>query len=75
LRAASIVRGSLNRDSSFKNNVLANTKKSSKKVEVLDRTNKKPDVASRNVVLNTKIVTDVDVKNILKAKDVLRVSC
>ncbi|GKA30775.1 retrovirus-related pol polyprotein from transposon TNT 1-94 [Tanacetum coccineum] len=33
------------------------------------------DVASENVVLNKKIVTDVDVKNALKAKDVLCVSC
>ncbi|GJR19930.1 retrovirus-related pol polyprotein from transposon TNT 1-94 [Tanacetum coccineum] len=41
LRAASSVRGPSNRDSSLKNNVLANTKKSSKKVEVSVRTNKK----------------------------------
>ncbi|GJZ37995.1 integrase, catalytic region, zinc finger, CCHC-type containing protein [Tanacetum coccineum] len=55
--------------------VLANTKKSSKKVEVSDRTNKKPDVASKNVALNKKIVTNVDVKNALIANDVLCVSC
>nr|GEW31003.1 Gag-Pol polyprotein [Tanacetum cinerariifolium] len=60
----------LNRDSSFKNSVLSNTNKSSKKVEVSDRTNKKTDVASTNIVLNKKIVTDVDVKNALKAKNV-----
>ncbi|GKB98318.1 hypothetical protein Tco_0984455 [Tanacetum coccineum] len=75
LRAASNVRGPSNRDLSFKNSVLANTKKLSEKVEVYDWTNKKPDVTSRNVVLNKKIVTDVDVKNALKAKDVLYVSC
>ncbi|GKA13189.1 integrase, catalytic region, zinc finger, CCHC-type containing protein [Tanacetum coccineum] len=75
LRAASSVRGPSNRDSSFKNSVLANTKNSSAKVEVSDRTSKKPDFASRIVVLKTKIVTDVNVKNALKAKDVLCVSC
>ncbi|GKC12805.1 hypothetical protein Tco_1009587 [Tanacetum coccineum] len=32
-------------------------------------------VASKNVVSNKKIVTDADVKNALKAKDVLCVSC
>ncbi|GKD35703.1 retrovirus-related pol polyprotein from transposon TNT 1-94 [Tanacetum coccineum] len=61
----------MNRDSSFKNSVLSNTKKSSEKVEVSDRTNKKIDVASMNVTLNKKIVTDVDVKNALIAKNVL----
>ncbi|GKD54036.1 integrase, catalytic region, zinc finger, CCHC-type containing protein, partial [Tanacetum coccineum] len=75
LRAASSVRGTSNRDSSFKNSVLANTKKSSAKVEVSDRINKKSYVASRNVVLNTKSVIDIDVKNALKAKNVLCVSC
>ncbi|GKC15756.1 integrase, catalytic region, zinc finger, CCHC-type containing protein [Tanacetum coccineum] len=72
---ASSVRGQSSRDSSFKNSILANTKKSSERVEVSDRTNKKPDVASKNVVLNKTIITDVDVKNALKAKDVLCVSC
>ncbi|GJR70370.1 hypothetical protein Tco_0016435 [Tanacetum coccineum] len=69
------VRRPLNKDSSFKNIALSNTKKSSEKVEAFDRTNKKPNVASKNVVLNKKIVTDADVKNALKAKDVLCVSC
>ncbi|GKB27355.1 hypothetical protein Tco_0866756 [Tanacetum coccineum] len=41
LRAASSVRGPSNRDSSFKNSVFANTKKSLEKVEVSVRTNKK----------------------------------
>ncbi|GJZ97481.1 hypothetical protein Tco_0669934 [Tanacetum coccineum] len=75
LKAASSVRGPSNRDSSFKNSVLANTKKSSEKVEVSDMTNQKPDVVSKNVVLNEKIVTNFDVKNALKAKDLLCVSC
>ncbi|GJZ73849.1 integrase, catalytic region, zinc finger, CCHC-type containing protein [Tanacetum coccineum] len=50
LRATSSVRRPSNRDSSFKNSVLSNTKNSSEKVEVSDRTNKKPDVAFKNVV-------------------------
>ncbi|GKD35779.1 retrovirus-related pol polyprotein from transposon TNT 1-94 [Tanacetum coccineum] len=75
LKAASSVRRPSNRDSSFKNSVLSNTKKSSEKVEVSVRTNKKTYVASKNVVSNKKIVTDVDVKNALKAKNVLCVSC
>ncbi|GJT87078.1 hypothetical protein Tco_1068795 [Tanacetum coccineum] len=75
LKAAPSVRRPLNRDSSFKNSVLSNTKKSSEKVEVSARTNKKIYVASKNVVSNKKIVTDVDVRNALKAKDVLCVSC
>ncbi|GJR54000.1 retrovirus-related pol polyprotein from transposon TNT 1-94 [Tanacetum coccineum] len=75
LSAASSVRRPLNTDSSLKNSVLSNTKKSSKKVDVSVSTNKKTYVASKNVVLNKKIVTDVDVQNALKVKDVLCVSC
>ncbi|GKD30989.1 hypothetical protein Tco_1241767 [Tanacetum coccineum] len=75
LKAASSVRRPSNRDSPFKNSILSNTKKSSEKVEVSIRTNKKTYVASKNVVSNKKIITDVDVKNALKAKDVLCVSC
>ncbi|GJR21381.1 hypothetical protein Tco_0969908 [Tanacetum coccineum] len=75
LKAASSVRRPSNTDSSFKNSVLLNTKNSSEKVETFVRTNKKTYVASTNVVSNKKIVTDVDVKNALKAKDVLCVSC
>ncbi|GJT75690.1 integrase, catalytic region, zinc finger, CCHC-type containing protein [Tanacetum coccineum] len=75
LKAASSVRRPSNRDLPFKNSVLSNTKKSSEKVEVSVRTNKKTYAASKNVVLNKKIVTDVNVKNALKAKDVLCVSC
>ncbi|GKD68425.1 retrovirus-related pol polyprotein from transposon TNT 1-94 [Tanacetum coccineum] len=75
LKAAPSVRRPSNRDSSFKNSVLSNNKKSSEKVEVYVCTNKKTDVAYKNVVSNKKIVTDVDVKNALKAKNVLCVSC
>ncbi|GJY15955.1 integrase, catalytic region, zinc finger, CCHC-type containing protein [Tanacetum coccineum] len=72
LRAASSIRGPSNRDSSFQNSVLANTKKSSEKVEASVSTNKKTYVASKNVVSYKKIATNVDVKNALKVKDVLR---
>ncbi|GJX18720.1 retrovirus-related pol polyprotein from transposon TNT 1-94, partial [Tanacetum coccineum] len=75
LSAASSVRRPLNRDSPLKNSVLSNTKNSSEKVEVSVRTNKKTYVASKNVVSNKKIVTDIDVENALKTKDVLCVSC
>ncbi|GKC86347.1 hypothetical protein Tco_1142064 [Tanacetum coccineum] len=75
LSATSSVRRPLDRDSPLKNSVLPNTKKSSEIVDVSVRTNKKKYVASKNVVLNKKIVTDVDVQNDLKAKDVLCVSC
>ncbi|GJX81483.1 hypothetical protein Tco_0330964 [Tanacetum coccineum] len=75
LSAASSVRRPLNRDLPLKNSVLSNTKKSSEKVEVSVRTNKKTYVASKNVVSNKKIVTHVDVQNSLEAKDVLCVSC
>ncbi|GJT06473.1 integrase, catalytic region, zinc finger, CCHC-type containing protein [Tanacetum coccineum] len=54
LSATSSVRRPPNRDSSFKNSVVSNTKNLSKKVKVSDRTNKKPDVASKNIALNTR---------------------
>ncbi|GJV84503.1 hypothetical protein Tco_1524401 [Tanacetum coccineum] len=75
LSVASSVRRSLNRDSPLKNSVLSNTKKSSEKVEVFVKTNKKTYVASKNIFSNKKIITDVDVKNTIKVKDVLCVSC
>ncbi|GKD21092.1 retrovirus-related pol polyprotein from transposon TNT 1-94 [Tanacetum coccineum] len=75
LRATSSVRRALNRDSSFKNSVLSNTKNSSEKVEVSYKLNKKSDVASKNVDSNKKIVTNDDIKNALIAKNVLCVSC
>ncbi|GJV64069.1 retrovirus-related pol polyprotein from transposon TNT 1-94 [Tanacetum coccineum] len=75
LRSISSVRRPSHRDSSFKNSVLSNTKNSSEKVEVSDRTNKKSNVASKNVDSNKKIVTNDDIKNALIAKNVLCVSC
>ncbi|GKD73524.1 integrase, catalytic region, zinc finger, CCHC-type containing protein, partial [Tanacetum coccineum] len=75
LGATSSVRIPSNKDSSFKNSVLSNTKNSSEQVEVSDRTNKKPDVASKNVDLDKKIVINYDIKNALIAKNVLCVSC
>ncbi|GJW62950.1 retrovirus-related pol polyprotein from transposon TNT 1-94 [Tanacetum coccineum] len=75
LRAISSVRIPSNRDSSFKNNVLSNTKNSSEKVEVFDRSNKKSYVASKNVDSNKNIVTNDDIKNAVIAKTVLYVSC
>ncbi|GJZ12805.1 retrovirus-related pol polyprotein from transposon TNT 1-94 [Tanacetum coccineum] len=75
LKVASSFRRPSNRDSPFKNSVLSNTKKSFEKVEVFVRTNKKTYVAYKNVVSNKKVVTDVDVKNALKVKDVSCVSC
>ncbi|GJW04874.1 hypothetical protein Tco_1563730 [Tanacetum coccineum] len=74
-KAVSSVRRPSNRDSPLKNSVLSNTKNSSEKVEVSVRTNKKTYVASKNVVSNKKIVTGFNVKNALKAKDVLCFSC
>nr|GEZ18680.1 hypothetical protein [Tanacetum cinerariifolium] len=56
------------------NSVLSNTKNSSEKVEVSDRTNNKPYVASKNVALDKNIVTNDDIKNALIAKNVLCVS-
>ncbi|GJZ51636.1 retrovirus-related pol polyprotein from transposon TNT 1-94 [Tanacetum coccineum] len=72
LKAAFSVIRSSNRDSSFKNSVLTNTKNSLEKVEVSIRKNKMTYVASKNVFSKKKIVTDANVKNALKAKDVLR---
>ncbi|GKB00743.1 hypothetical protein Tco_0828736 [Tanacetum coccineum] len=74
LKAASSIRRPSNTDSPFKNSVLLNTKNSSEKVETSVRTNKNTYVVSTDVISNKKIVTDVDVKNDLKAKDVLCVS-
>ncbi|GJZ35971.1 hypothetical protein Tco_0581788 [Tanacetum coccineum] len=73
LSATSSVRRPSNRDSSFKNSVTSNTKNFSEKVEVSDRTNKKQDVASTNVALNT-IITNDEIKNALIAKNVLCVT-
>ncbi|GJZ04107.1 integrase, catalytic region, zinc finger, CCHC-type containing protein [Tanacetum coccineum] len=74
LSATSNVRRSSNRDSSFKDSLISNTKNSAEKVEVSNRTNKKPDVASKNIALNT-FVTNDEIKNALIAKNVLCVTC
>ncbi|GJU95833.1 retrovirus-related pol polyprotein from transposon TNT 1-94 [Tanacetum coccineum] len=75
LKDATSVRRPSRRGSSSKNCVLLNNKNHSEDVEVSARTNKKTNVVSkRNVVQNKKIVTNVDVKNAYKAKDVLCVS-
>ncbi|GJT99277.1 retrovirus-related pol polyprotein from transposon TNT 1-94 [Tanacetum coccineum] len=70
LKDATSVRRPLSRGSLSKNSVLLNTKNHSEYVEVHVRTIKKTNVAAKkNVVQNKKIVTNVDVKNALKAKD------
>ncbi|GJZ51976.1 integrase, catalytic region, zinc finger, CCHC-type containing protein [Tanacetum coccineum] len=74
LSTNSSVRRPSSRDLSFKTSVVSNTKNSSEEVEVSDRTNKKPDVASKNVALNT-FVTNDEIKNALIAKNVLCVTC
>ncbi|GJY02950.1 hypothetical protein Tco_0361102 [Tanacetum coccineum] len=74
LSATSTFRRPSNKDSSLKNNVVSNTKNSLEKVEVSDRINQKPNVASKNVALNT-IVTNDEIKNALLAKNVLCISC
>ncbi|GKB70994.1 retrovirus-related pol polyprotein from transposon TNT 1-94 [Tanacetum coccineum] len=69
LKHVTSVRRPPSRSSSSKNIVLSNTKNHSKEVEVLVRTNKKTNVASKkNVVQNKKILTNVDVKSAPKAK-------
>ncbi|GJU66457.1 hypothetical protein Tco_1252716 [Tanacetum coccineum] len=76
LKDVTNVRRPSSRSSSSKNSVLSNAKNYSEDVEVHVRTNKKTNVTSKkNVFQPKKIVTNVDVKNALKAKDVLCVSC
>ncbi|GJW74427.1 integrase, catalytic region, zinc finger, CCHC-type containing protein [Tanacetum coccineum] len=76
LKDATSVRRPSSRGSSSKNSVLLNTKEKLEDVVVHVRINKKTNVASKKDVMQTKnIVTKVDVKNALKAKDVLCVSC
>nr|GEY83421.1 retrovirus-related Pol polyprotein from transposon TNT 1-94 [Tanacetum cinerariifolium] len=74
LGATFSVRRSLDRDSSFKDSVISNSKNSIEKVEVFDRTNKKPDVASKNVTLNNFVSND-EIKNALIMKNGLYVTC
>ncbi|GKD66824.1 hypothetical protein Tco_1308932 [Tanacetum coccineum] len=67
-----ILQRPLSRSSSSKDSVLSNTKNHSEDVEVHVRTNKKTNITTKNNVVPTKkIVTNVDVKNALKANDVL----
>ncbi|GJT60508.1 retrovirus-related pol polyprotein from transposon TNT 1-94 [Tanacetum coccineum] len=75
MRATSSVRRPSHRDSSFKNSVLSDTKNSLEKVKVSDRSYNKPDVASKHVALDKKIVTNDEIKNALIAKNVLCVTC
>nr|GEW29111.1 hypothetical protein [Tanacetum cinerariifolium] len=76
MNAASSVRRSMNRDSHDKNNVLANSKNSAKKVAVyIRKKNKQTDNTFANVISNKENVIDVDVVNASKAKTLLCVSC
>ncbi|GJV92416.1 copia protein [Tanacetum coccineum] len=74
MRATSSVRRPTYRDSSFKNSVLLDTKNSSEKVEVSDKSYNKPYVASKHVALDKKIVTNDDIKNAFIPKNVLCVT-
>ncbi|GJV95454.1 hypothetical protein Tco_1547031 [Tanacetum coccineum] len=73
LSATSSVRRPSDRDSSFKNSFVSNTKNSSMIVEVSNWINKKPDVAYKNFGLDT-FVTNDEIKNALIAKNVICVS-
>nr|GEV79142.1 hypothetical protein [Tanacetum cinerariifolium] len=70
LKDVTSVRRPSSRGLSSKNSVLSNTKNHSKYGEVHVRTDKKTNVTSKkNVVQTKKIVTNIDVKDTLKAKD------
>nr|GFC60200.1 hypothetical protein [Tanacetum cinerariifolium] len=75
MNAASSVRRSMNRDSYDKNSVLANSKNSAKKVAVYVRKNKQTYNTFANVISNKENVSNVDVANASKAKNLLCVSC
>ncbi|GJW17813.1 retrovirus-related pol polyprotein from transposon TNT 1-94 [Tanacetum coccineum] len=75
MNAASSVKRPINRDSHVKNSILANSKKSAKKVAVYVRKNKQTDNTSENVISNKENVIDVDVANASKAKTLLCISC
>ncbi|GJW97627.1 integrase, catalytic region, zinc finger, CCHC-type containing protein [Tanacetum coccineum] len=75
MNATSSVRRPMNRDSHVKNNVLANSKNSAKKVAIYVRKNKQTDNTSANVISNKENVNDVNVVNAAKAKNLLYVSC
>nr|GEX58997.1 hypothetical protein [Tanacetum cinerariifolium] len=74
MNVASSVRRPVNRDSHDKNNVLANSKNSAKKIAVYVRKNKQTDNTSANVISNKENVIDVDVANASKVKTLLCVS-
>nr|GEW20480.1 retrovirus-related Pol polyprotein from transposon TNT 1-94 [Tanacetum cinerariifolium] len=74
MNAASSIRRSMNIDLHDKNNVLANSKNSAKKVAVYVRKNKQTDKTSANVISNKENVIDVNVANASKAKTLLCVS-
>ncbi|GJR01485.1 integrase, catalytic region, zinc finger, CCHC-type containing protein [Tanacetum coccineum] len=65
---ASSVRRPMNKDSHVKNNVLANSKNSAKKVPVYVRKNKQTNKTSANVISNKENLIDVNVANASKAK-------
>ncbi|GJS62095.1 hypothetical protein Tco_0656879 [Tanacetum coccineum] len=69
MNGASSVRRPMNRDSHVKNSVLANSKKSAKKVAVYVRNNKQTDNTSENVISNKENVIDVDVANASKCQN------
>ncbi|GJX66158.1 retrovirus-related pol polyprotein from transposon TNT 1-94 [Tanacetum coccineum] len=75
MNVASSVRRLMNRDSHVKNNVLAKSNNSAKKVVVYDRKNKQTDNTSANIISNKENVNDVNVANAAKAKTLLCVSC
>ncbi|GJV48047.1 retrovirus-related pol polyprotein from transposon TNT 1-94 [Tanacetum coccineum] len=66
MNAASSVRRPMNRDSHVKNSVLANSKKSAKKVAVYVRKNKQTDNTFENVISNKENVIDIEM--LLKRK-------
>nr|GEU88505.1 ribonuclease H-like domain-containing protein [Tanacetum cinerariifolium] len=75
MNVAPSVRRSMNRDSHDKNNVVANSKNSTKKVAVYVKKNKQIDNTFANVISNKENVIDVDVTNASKVKNILYVSC
>ncbi|GKA54918.1 hypothetical protein Tco_0753867 [Tanacetum coccineum] len=68
MNAATSVRRPMNRDSHVKNNILANSENSAKKVAVYVRKNKQTDNTSANVISNKENVNDVNVANADKVK-------
>ncbi|GKD02178.1 hypothetical protein Tco_1177152 [Tanacetum coccineum] len=75
LKDATSARRPSSRGSSSKNSVFLNTKNHSEDVEVHVRANKRQMLRRKRMLFKKKIVTKIDVKNALKAKDVICVSC